>query len=175
MKQARACGAVALGAIFHEAVEALLLELEELGHYALIMLFVAIVLFVLYKWWQRHRFMMQIRMARISIDDLSTLLKSGSVMTILDARSPERREEAGWIPGSIQVRDVHELRIDLQREIIVYCDCPNDATAAVVAKKLQALGFKRVRPLAGGLDAWRAQGLPIDQSAPKAPDVASAA
>lgn len=170
-----AAGAVVLGAIFHEAVEALLAELEELGRYALFLLLLAIVLFVLYKWWQRHRFMVQIRMARISIDDLSTLLKSGSMMTILDARSPERREEAGWIPGSIQVRDIHELQIDPQLEIVVYCDCPNDATAAVVAKKLQALGFKRVRPLAGGLDAWRAQGLPVDQNVPKAPDVATAA
>ncbi len=44
-----------------------------------------------------------------------------------------------------------------------HCDCPNDASAALMAKTLKAQGFKRVRPLAGGLDAWRAQGLPIDQ------------
>jgi membrane protein DedA with SNARE-associated domain/rhodanese-related sulfurtransferase len=168
-------GAVALGAVFHEAVEALLAELEDLGHYALMLLVVAVVLFIAYKWWQRHRFMIEIRMARISIDDLSLLLKSGAATVILDARSPERREEAGWIPGSIQLRDISELQLDPQHEVIVYCDCPNDATAAVVAKKLQARGFKRVRPLAGGIDAWRAQGLPVDQRSVTPPDVASAA
>ena len=99
---------------------------------------------------------------RISIDDLSTLLKSWSVMTILDARSPERREEAGWIPGSIQVRDIHELQIDPQLEIVVYCDCPNDATAALVAKRLHAKGILHVRPLAGGLEAWLSSGGEIE-------------
>jgi rhodanese-related sulfurtransferase len=170
-----ASGAIALGAVFHEAVEALLAELEDLGHYALMLLVAAIVLFIAYKWWQRRRFMVQIRMARISIDDLNALLQSGSVTTILDARSPERREQLGWIPGSIQLHDLGELQLDPQHEVIVYCDCPNDATAAVVAKQLQARGFKRVRPLAGGIDAWRAQGFPVDQSPPKAPDIATAA
>jgi len=164
-----ASGAIALGAVFHEAVEALLAELDDLGRYAMVLLLVAIVLFILYKWWQRHRFLVEIRMARISIGDLETLLKSGSVITILDARSPERREESGWIPGSITVHDISELQLDPQQDLIVYCDCPNDATAAVVAKRLQARGFKRVRPLAGGIDAWRAQGLPIDQMPPSEP------
>ena len=151
-----ASGAVVLGAVFHEAVEALLLELDDLGHYALILLLAGILLFIAYKWWQRRRFMAQIRMARISIDDLSALLKSGLVTTILDARSPERREQSGWIPGSIQLRDISELQlVDLQQEVIVYCDCPNDATAAVVAKKLQEQGFKRVRPLAGDRKSTR--------------------
>jgi len=47
----------------------------------------------------------------------------------------------------------------------VYCDWPNDASAAVVAKKLREQGFKRVRPLAGGLEAWQASGRPVDRHA----------
>ncbi|MES1263423.1 MAG: sulfurtransferase, partial [Peristeroidobacter soli] len=42
-------------------------------------------------------------------------------------------------------------------------DCPNDASAAIVAKKLKDKGFRHVRPLAGGMDAWVAQGRPIDR------------
>lgn len=156
-------GAIALGAIFHKAVEAVLVELELLGHYAIILLLAAIVLFILYKWWQRRRFLAQIRMARISTEELRTLLSSGAGASVLDVRSSLRREQSGWIPGSIHVRDIAELQLDPRDEIIVYCDCPNDASAAVVAKQLQAKGFKRVRPLSGGIDAWRAQGLPLDQ------------
>jgi rhodanese-related sulfurtransferase len=40
--------------------------------------------------------------------------------------------------------------------IIVYCNYPNEATAAVIAKQLIAHGFREVRPLIGGLDAWNA-------------------
>jgi rhodanese-related sulfurtransferase len=56
---------------------------------------------------------------------------------------------------------VHELELAPQHEVIVYCDCPNEASAAKVARELKQRGFKRVRPLAGGFEAWQALGLPI--------------
>jgi rhodanese-related sulfurtransferase len=102
-------------------------------------------------------------MSRISIDELTTLLDGGSTATILDVRSPERRAASGWIPGSINVGDVSQLQLEPGQDVIVYCDCPNDASAAVVARKLQELGFKRVRPLAGGIEAWQARGRPVDR------------
>ena len=157
-------GAIALGAIFHEAVEAVLLELERLGHYALVVLLAALALFVAGKWWQRHRFLVQIRMARISPSELNSLLEAGSTAAVLDVRTLERRVQSGWIPGSIHVRDVSELQLSPDEEVIVYCDCPNDASAAVVARTLKQKGFRRVRPLAGGVDAWRGAGLPLEQT-----------
>jgi membrane protein DedA with SNARE-associated domain/rhodanese-related sulfurtransferase len=160
-----AAGAIALGAIFHEAVEAVLEQLDQLGQLAVLLLLVAIALFVLVKWWQRRRFLEQIRMSRITIEELASLLDSGSQATVLDVRTPERRAASGWIPGSISVRDISELQLPTGGDVIVYCDCPNDASAAVVAKKLQERGFKRVRPLAGGLDAWQAQGRRVDREA----------
>ena len=162
-------GAVILGAVFHEAVEALLSTLEQLGHIALAMLLFAVVLFVAYKWWQRHRFLREIRMARISSDELRAALQSMPGVVLIDVRSAESRARNGWIPGSINVRDVAELKTDPESAIVVYCDCPNDASAAVVARKLKALGFKHVRPLAGGISAWRAQGFPVEQLAAREP------
>ena len=47
-------------------------------------------------------------------------------------------------------------------EVIVYCACPNEASAAAVAKKLMHAGFKRVRPLAGGIEAWVAKGYDVE-------------
>ena len=158
-------GAIALGAIFHEAVDAVLGELELLGHYAVIVLIGALLLFIAVKWWRRHRFLIRFRMARISPSDLHALLESGSPTTILDVRSEERRRSSGWIPGSIHAPDVSKLRLRPDEEVVVYCDCPNEASAAIVAKKLQETGFQNVRPLAGGIDAWRRQGLPVDRSA----------
>src|SRR5262249_19711606 len=123
-------GAIALGAIFHEAVAAVLLELDELGHYALGLLLAAVALFIVVKWWQRHRFMMRIRMERISAPQLDALLRSGAPVSLLDVRGTQRRIQSGWIPGSIDVPDVTGLQLDPDAEVVVYCDCPNDASAA---------------------------------------------
>jgi rhodanese-related sulfurtransferase len=78
------------------------------------------------------------------------------------ARSLEPR----WIPGAIH-SPVDEIEARLrefsrEREIIVYCTCPNEASAALVAKTLMRHGFTRVRPLHGGLDAWIEAGYPVD-------------
>src|SRR5690349_13221276 len=129
-------GAVILGAVFHEAVEALLNTLEDLGHIAILMLLVALALFLAYKVWQRHRFLREIRMTRISSDELRAEMQAMPGLMVVDVRSAESRARSGWIAGSINVRDVSELKIDPDNSIVVYCDCPNDASAAVMARKL---------------------------------------
>jgi rhodanese-related sulfurtransferase len=48
------------------------------------------------------------------------------------------------------------------REVIFYCTCPDEAGAAQVARKLLDLGYTRVRPLLGGMDAWIAAGYQVD-------------
>jgi membrane protein DedA with SNARE-associated domain/rhodanese-related sulfurtransferase len=151
-------GGVALGVIFHEAIDAVLDELEVLGNSALVLLAVAVLIFIAIKWWQRWRFRMRIRMARISVAELVDMLKMEVKVAILDARSADRRERTGWIPGSVWVSDVEQLALGVYEQVVVYCDCPNDATAALVAKQLQAKGVAHVRPLAGGLDAWLKNG-----------------
>jgi membrane protein DedA with SNARE-associated domain/rhodanese-related sulfurtransferase len=157
-----ACGAIALGAIFHDAVEAVLTQLELLGRYAALLLIAALLLFIAVKWWRRHRFLVRFRMARISPSDLHALLESGSPVAVLDVRSEDRRRSSGWIPGSIYAPDVSNLPLPPNEDVVVYCDCPNEASAAIAARKLQQRGFQNVRPLAGGVEAWRSQGLPLD-------------
>jgi membrane protein DedA with SNARE-associated domain/rhodanese-related sulfurtransferase len=162
-------GAVILGAVFHEAVEALLSTLEGFGHIAVALLLLALALFVAYKLWQRYRFLREIRMTRISSDELRAEMHSSPKLMLVDVRSAESRARSGWIAGSVNVRDVSELEIDPDSAIVVYCDCPNDASAAVVARKLKAMGFKHVRPLAGGISAWRSRGYPVERAPPHSP------
>ncbi|HTO59323.1 MAG TPA: rhodanese-like domain-containing protein [Pseudomonadales bacterium] len=160
-----AAGAIALGAIFHEAVEVMLDELEQLGHIAIALLLAGLAGFVAFKWWQRYRFKMRIRMSRITVDELNDLIASGEP-TILDVRSAERRAQSGWIPGSVYFDDETAIELPKDRDIVVYCDCPNDASAAVMADKLKQRGLARVRPLAGGIDAWIERGHSIERDAP---------
>ncbi|MET0988469.1 MAG: rhodanese-like domain-containing protein [Steroidobacteraceae bacterium] len=165
-------GAVALGVIFHEAVEVLLDELDVLGNYALVLLALALLTFVAVKWWQRVRFKMRIRTARISPGELAALLQTKTAVLLLDARTSDRRARTGWIPDSVAVDDIEQLQIDPLSEVVVYCDCPNDASAALMAKRLHARGIANARPLAGGIEAWRASGGAIEELTRTVPQVA---
>jgi len=40
------------------------------------------------------------------------------------------------------------------RKIVLYCGCPNEASAAKATRLLLDRGYPWVRPLGGGLDAW---------------------
>lgn len=66
------------------------------------------------------------------------------------------------IPGAIAAhpQDMHPTlkHHDRDAEIVVYCACPNEATAALAAKHLKKAGFKKIRPLLGGIDAWAKAG-----------------
>jgi len=59
----------------------------------------------------------------------------------------------------------HMGHLPRDREIVLYCTCPSEASAARVAKMLVNHGFKLVRPLFGGLDAWVAAGYAMEGSA----------
>jgi 3-mercaptopyruvate sulfurtransferase SseA len=47
-------------------------------------------------------------------------------------------------------------------EVIVYCACPNEASAARIAQQLIRMGCIRVRPLTGGIFAWKDAGFDVD-------------
>ena len=156
-------GAVALGAIFHDAVDEVLLTLEQLGSYALLLLALAMALFIAVKWRNRRRFLKLIQMARLTPEELEALMRDQLALTILDVRSAESRARTGWIPGSIHAADIEGLQLDAESEVVVYCDCPNDASAAVAARRLKEKGFAKVRPLMGGFGAWQRGGRKVDR------------
>ena len=159
--------AVGLGVAFQNAVNDVIEVLEQFGKWGLLAIIASFALFVALKWWQRQRFYRQLRMARISVEELRDLLDRGELPVILDVRSPLAQGMNGRIPGAIPV-DANSLddkpaELSAAGEVIVYCACPNEASAALVAKRLIQQGYSRVRPLHGGIDAWIAAGYAIER------------
>ena len=159
--------AIYLGYIFRDAVDDVLGVLQALGTIGLALIVLAFVAYVLWKWVQRKRFIKQLVMDRITVDEVRTLIDEGRMGMLIDVRSPMSQEITGRIPGAVTV-DPQNLKFDLiavapQSEVVVYCACPNEATAVVVAKALIQHGFKRVRPLHGGIDAWIAAGHDVER------------
>jgi rhodanese-related sulfurtransferase len=58
-----------------------------------------------------------------------------------------------------------QKEIPRDRDIILYCSCPNEISSARVALRLHRRGILRVRPLLGGFDAWRERNYPMDLGA----------
>ena len=83
---------------------------------------------------------------------------------LVDVRPPEERAE-GSPPGALGLaRDALELEIgrhaaDAATEII--CLCAAGTRSVLAADDLLRLGYTRVASVAGGLAAWRAEGLPL--------------
>jgi rhodanese-related sulfurtransferase len=157
---------VAIGLVFHDAVEDVLAVFEQLGRIGLMFIGTGFAMFVAYKWWERHRFHTQLRMARISPVDLHLLRQNQHAAVVLDVRTDLNRGQGGIIPGALIWNDfdrkVTTLDLPPGAAVVVYCACPNDASAALVARRLMNAGFANVRPLAGGIDAWEAAGFALE-------------
>jgi rhodanese-related sulfurtransferase len=75
--------------------------------------------------------------------------------------------EPETISGAVRM-DPADLEVAIEviprdRDIILFCSCPNEATAAQMALRLRSQGITRIRPLAEGLDGWRKRGFPLQQ------------
>ena len=148
-----------LGAWFHDSVDDVIGWFETLGSTALMVVGALLALFVLLKYIERKRNLGAARLPRIGVDELKALLEAGHDPLIVDARSLTARQMEQGIPGALIYGDAPArlmATLDRERHIVVYCSCPNDVTAAQVAKEFLNNGFHRARPLNGGLDAWNA-------------------
>ncbi len=161
--------AVLLGWLFRDAVSEVIAVFNQAGRWGLAGLAMALLLYIAVRAVQRYQLIRTLRMARVSVDDLNEMLARDERPLIVDVRSRTGLQQ-GRIPGAVWI-DSHAfddsfvaagLHQRVADEVIVYCACPNEASAAVVAKKLMRAGFRRVRPLGGGIEAWVERGYAVE-------------
>jgi membrane protein DedA with SNARE-associated domain/rhodanese-related sulfurtransferase len=159
--------ALAAGALFKSQIAYLLPRVAALGSTAALAVVALVAGYVTYKWWQRRRLYAALRMARLTVGELYALMDAGAAPLIVDVRSTTARAlDPRRIPGAVHLPlegiESQLATLPQDREIVLYCTCPNEASAARVAQVLMKNGFKRVRPLEGGLDAWVAAGYSVE-------------
>ena len=150
---------IGLGYVFAAQVDQLLASLARAGSFAVELLLGLLAMYVAAKWWQRWRLLRSLRMARITVAELNQLIEAGQPPLVVDVRSAAARQlDARGIPGALLAdlsgidRAVHQ--VPFERELVIYCTCPNEVSAALAAMTLRRQGYRQVRPLLGGLDAW---------------------
>ena len=152
-----------------ERITGALSKLIAFGLFGLLAALAALALYLAAKWLQRQLFIRSLRMNRITVEELRRLIDERKDTLILDVRPPDVRAAEGIIPGAVAAHPA-EIKAIIgtysgDQETIVYCACPNEASAAMAAKHLRRAGFKRIRPLLGGIDAWVEAGHPIERHA----------
>jgi membrane protein DedA with SNARE-associated domain/rhodanese-related sulfurtransferase len=162
------CGCfIVLGYFFSSQITQIGVAVTHIGGGALSLLVGFLAIYVGFKFWQRQRLLHELRMARITVEELRQKMEAADKPVILDLRSRAELElDPSIISGAIhlgldEVANCHH-EFPHDRDIIVYCSCPNEVTSARVALLLHRKGFTRVRPLKGGIEAWRKSNYPME-------------
>jgi rhodanese-related sulfurtransferase len=103
----------------------------------------------------------------ITPEDLYAQLNAKMEVLLFDVRQPlDLLTESEIIPGARRVppKEIEDNAklIPRDREVVVYCTCPSDATAKLISQRAQALHFTKVKFLKGGLGGWKQKGYPVE-------------
>jgi rhodanese-related sulfurtransferase len=112
------------------------------------------------------------RLTRLDPLQAQVALADGALL--IDIRAESQRAADGIVPGSVFVaRNVLEWRCDpnsehrdpridgRERQLIIMCN--EGYQSSLAAAMLHELGLTRTTDLAGGFQAWRAAGLPVER------------
>ncbi len=156
---------IGLGYGFSSQISEIGAAINQFGGNTLTVVIGFVAGYIAWKYWQRRRVLNQLRTARISVDELRQKLEAGELPMIIDLRSSmELQLDPVVIRGAVHIEfeKIGNHTMPADRDIIVYCDCPNEETSARVALSLKRKGLKHIRPLQGGIAAWRKQNYPTD-------------
>lgn len=117
---------VGLGYLFSAQIEAMALALAGLGRSAAIVVGAALAAYAGLKYWQRHRFIRSLRIARITPEELVARIQGNEPLTIVDLRNLDHLASEGLrIPGALHMdpADLERRHTEIPRdqEIALYC------------------------------------------------------
>ena len=158
---------ILLGYVFSNQIAQIAAALNHFGGGLLKFIIILVVLYVLYKFWDRQRLLRELRTAKITPAELGQMLDTAEAPLILDVRPViDLEQDPAIIRGAVHMAmedlEIRHQEFSRDREIVIYCDCPNEVSSAKTALLLRRKGFNRVRPLLGGIDAWRKGNYPMD-------------
>jgi membrane protein DedA with SNARE-associated domain/rhodanese-related sulfurtransferase len=161
--------AMVVGAVFARQIEFVLGWIEAHVVVAAFVIGAIVGAYIVLKAFQRWRMTRFVAAAMISVDELRARLADTPRPFVIDVGSGLAHRARPHIPGAVLL-DLDAIArgndFPEDREIVVYCACPNEESSRRAAQLLLAKGYRRVRPLAGGIDAWSAAGFPLEEAQP---------
>jgi membrane protein DedA with SNARE-associated domain/rhodanese-related sulfurtransferase len=139
----------------------------ELGGVAAATVIALFAVFLLIKLLQRQLFLRSLKMRQLHPRDVNARLLQGESLYVVDLRRRLDFEALPYkVPGAVRVPmeeiEQHYATLPRDRDIILYCSCPNEASSARIALILKRRGINRVYPMTGGMESWVAEGFDVD-------------
>jgi len=112
---------------------------------------------------------------RISVEELKQKIDKGEDLVAVDTRDGASYA-AGHIKGAINIyynstadpmdRQMMLIALPMDKLIVTYCDCTDDASSASIAQELYNLGYERdkIKILSGGSLRWVELKYPLEAS-----------
>jgi rhodanese-related sulfurtransferase len=118
--------------------------------------------------WKRRRDLRhQLESHTISAETLHDLLMTAEKPKVLDLRVPlDFLAHAETIPGARRIAPNEIIAnpniLPKEVEYVLYCTGSSDASNRTVLRTALKLGFPNVKMLAGGIEAWKQKGFPVE-------------
>jgi membrane protein DedA with SNARE-associated domain/rhodanese-related sulfurtransferase len=150
--------------------------LSWVGHFAVLLFVLLLLGFLFYRFLRQRAFLREIRTARVDPSELKSMLDRGQEVYIVDLRHPlDYLPDPRTLPGAVLLTPdklvLESDQIPRDRDVVLFCTCPSEATAAKMALAIRKLGVYRVRPLLGGFDEWKRLGFPLVEIPPQAREI----
>ncbi len=119
-------GSMLAGWLLSGQIDTLLAWLAQMGGLALAALVAALAVYMAVKWFERYRFLSQLRAARIAVQDLYGMIERGEDPLILDVRTEaalaaDRRRIPHAMLVDPDAPDAFLVGLPRDRDIVVYC------------------------------------------------------
>jgi len=160
-------GYASIGYLFSNQLDSVAVHIARMGVISAIALGFIVCYYIARRLTRWLRFLRQFKLARITPEELRNKLSKGEDILLVDLQGRQHsRVKPMAIPGAVRINPrhlerYHNVQIPLSQEVVLYCACPGEFTSARVALALKRRGIEQVRPLAGGLQAWRDRGFPL--------------
>ena len=115
-----------IGFLFSNQIERVGLKAEQFGGGVVVLIVAFLICYIAYKFVARQRFLRELRIGRITPEELKEKLDSGEPLTIVDLRhSLDFEADPETIPGAFRMdaRDLEQQdeKLPRDREIVLYC------------------------------------------------------
>lgn len=152
--------AMLLGMLFSDAIMPILAWLTGYVPLALAVVVGALAAFIAWKYWKRRGLLRRTaQVPRITVPELLALRDTDDAPVVIDVRPSFHVAGEPGIPGALTISLEEPLAPWLSQlgdvDMVIYCACPNELSAALLAEKLRAHGLTKGKALIGGLDAWQ--------------------
>ncbi len=117
---------IGLGFVFSSELERIAKYALRLGEMLVFLLVTALAAYILYKYIQRRRFLRNLRIARITPEELKRMLDAGENIQIVDLRhAVEFEADPLTIPGALRLDpkeiEKRQQEIPRDRDVVLYC------------------------------------------------------